>query len=72
VVRDAKDKLAEQKRNLLERKMKRADEKRQHHLADIVRKAHDEEQKLRELAFINELEAQNKRIDFIASCQVKK
>ncbi|XP_065573461.1 S phase cyclin A-associated protein in the endoplasmic reticulum-like isoform X2 [Artemia franciscana] len=68
-VRDAKDKLAEQKRNLLERKMKRADEKRQHHLADIVRKAHDEEQKLRELAFINELEAQNKRIDFITSCQ---
>ncbi|EFX81093.1 hypothetical protein DAPPUDRAFT_242534 [Daphnia pulex] len=46
--------------------MKRAEEKRQKHLAEIVKKAHDEESKKRAIAFINKIEAQNKQHDFIA------
>ena len=70
-VRQQKALLLEQKRLLLERKMKQAEEKRQKHLADIVKKAHDEEEKLKEIAFINELEAANKRHDFITHIQTQ-
>lgn len=70
-VRIAKGLLLEEKRLLLERKMKRAEEKRQKHLAEIVKKAHDEESKKREIAFINTIEAQNKQHDFIARIQTQ-
>ena len=70
-VRVAKAYLLEEKKLLLERKMKRAEEKRQKHLAEIVKKAHDEESKKREIAFINTIEAQNKQHDFIARIQTQ-
>ncbi|XP_043226273.1 S phase cyclin A-associated protein in the endoplasmic reticulum-like isoform X2 [Amphibalanus amphitrite] len=70
-VRQQKEQLLEQRRLMLERKMARAEEKRRKHLQDIVRRAHDEEEKAKEIAFINELEAKNKRHEFYSQIQTQ-
>ena len=64
-----KERLLEQKRVLLSRKMDRAEVMRRQHLQDIVSKAHDEDNKGREIAFINDIEHQNKLQDLLQQHQ---
>ncbi|XP_071533158.1 uncharacterized protein ssp3 isoform X2 [Panulirus ornatus] len=68
-VRQDKECLLDKKRDLFQRKMQRAEEKRRQFLQEIVNKAHDEENKAKEIAFINGLEAQNKLHDIMQQHQ---
>lgn len=60
------EELQLQRRLFLEKRLQRAAEKRELQLKNKVRRAHDEEEKVNEIAFINSLEAQNKRIDLLS------
>lgn len=68
-VKAARDQLIENRRMKMEEKLQRATENRENFLKNKIRKAHDEEEKLKEIAFIKNLEMQNKMLDFIESCK---
>uniref|UniRef100_A0A665VKY7 S phase cyclin A-associated protein in the endoplasmic reticulum N-terminal domain-containing protein n=1 Tax=Echeneis naucrates TaxID=173247 RepID=A0A665VKY7_ECHNA len=65
-VRKWKEELLEQRRRMMEEKLLHAELKRELQLQAIVKKAQEEEAKVNEIAFINTLEAQNKRHDALA------
>lgn len=68
-VRALKEDLMRQARLTVEQKLLRAEEKRQLHLKETAQKAHEEKAKANEIAFINTLEAQNKRHDIMSKHQ---
>ncbi|KAJ8248775.1 hypothetical protein GJAV_G00227600 [Gymnothorax javanicus] len=61
-----KEELLDQRRRMLEERLLHAEFKRELQLQAIVKKAQEEEAKVNEIAFINTLEAQNKRHDVLA------
>ncbi|KAM9853950.1 S phase cyclin A-associated protein in the endoplasmic reticulum [Aulostomus maculatus] len=65
-VRKWKEELLEQRRRMMEERLLHAEFKRDLQLQAIVKKAQVEEAKVNEIAFINTLEAQNKRHDVLA------
>ncbi|KAA0724268.1 S phase cyclin A-associated protein in the endoplasmic reticulum [Triplophysa tibetana] len=61
-----KEELLDQRRRMMDEKLLHAEFKRELQLQAIVKKAQEEEAKVNEIAFINTLEAQNKRHDVLA------
>lgn len=69
LVKAAKFQFTESRRIRMEEKLQRATENRENYLKNKIKKAHDEEEKLKEIAFIKNIEMQNKRLDLIESCK---
>ncbi|XP_078369284.1 S phase cyclin A-associated protein in the endoplasmic reticulum-like isoform X2 [Oculina patagonica] len=67
--RELKDELIQQRQQHLDEKQRRAEQQRLSVLQEKVRKAQEEEAKVNEIAFINTLEAQNKKIEVLTRHQ---
>ena len=65
-----KNEILSQKKKDYEQKLQLAESKRKAHLRTIVKKAHEEENKVNEIAFIMTLEAQNKRAEMKSKHEV--
>lgn len=68
-VKAAREQLTDRRRLKMEERLQRATENRENFLKNKIKKAHDEEEKMKEIAFIKNLEMQNKMMDFIESCK---
>ena len=64
-----KESLICERKDLMRNKMAKAEAKRQEHIEGIRKKAREEDAKLKEIAFINELNEQNARIDLLTHNQ---
>lgn len=69
-VRAWKDELLQQRKGTIQKKMAKAEERRQLQIRIKAQKAHEEEAKGKEIEFINTLEAQNKRHEIMSKHQV--
>lgn len=67
--RELKDELIHQRQQHLDEKQRRAEQQRMSVLQEKVRKAQEEDAKVNEIAFINTLEAQNKKIEVLTRHQ---
>ena len=66
---EQRDRLVDERKDIIDTKLKRAEENRIQHIESIRKKAHEEEEKLKEIAFINSLQAQNARMDMITQVE---
>ena len=64
-VLEQKDRLMDERKEMIDMKLKNAEEKRIQHIEEIRKRAHKEDEKLKEIAFINSLQAQNNRMDMM-------
>ena len=62
-------KLVDERKDTIDMKLRRAEENRIQFIESIRKKAHEEEEKLKEIAFINSLQAQNARMDMITQVE---
>lgn len=60
-----KEMLISERKDMISSKLAKAEAKRQEHIEGIRKKAREEDAKLKEIAFINELNEQNARIDLL-------
>ena len=52
---DQRDKLIDERKGMINKKLKKAEEKRIQHIEGIRRKAHEEEEKLKKAKFISHM-----------------
>ena len=64
-VREQKEQLLERRKQCIEKRQQAAEAKRAAHLSEVRRRAHDETEKVEEIAFINELGVESRKHDLL-------